>query len=501
MLQKKRFFAFFSKLHIPLWLFLLLCLVLLLRIPSFFEPYYYGDEMIYLTLGQGIRRGITLYKSLHDNKPPMLYLMAALGGNLFWFKVILASWCMTTTIVFWKFVQRMFAKREVLIKVSTFIFALLTTLPTFEGNIANAELFMIGPSIMAFYIILFKKDTLTNKFIAGLLFSLAALFKIPAAFDILAIFFFFLLTLKLNKESVKKTFLNLFAIAIGFILPILGTLVYYYLQGAFSEYLIAAFLQNFGYLSSWKPKSELSFWDKNSALLIRFAIALIGSSILIFFKKKLNKYYIFLFLWILWGGFAVALSERPYPHYFVQILAPVSIFLGLFFTDKSMLQTLSLIPLLVAFSIPYYFKFWSYPCLSYYQRFINLITSRNKDSYIAKFDKYAPTYYKLAQIIRTTTKPDDKIFVWGDSATLYALSRRTPSIKYTVEYHINDFSSHDRVMEMIELDPPREIIFLPNSTNFPELLRYAKQNYFLIETQDNALIWKKLNDLQLQTLK
>ena len=47
---------------IPGWLLAILSSVFLLRIPSFFEPYYYGDEMIYMTLGQGVRQGLTLYK-------------------------------------------------------------------------------------------------------------------------------------------------------------------------------------------------------------------------------------------------------------------------------------------------------------------------------------------------------------------------------------------------------------------------------------------------------
>ena len=41
---------------IPNWLIVILALVFLLRVPSFFEPYYYGDEMIYLALGQGVRQ-------------------------------------------------------------------------------------------------------------------------------------------------------------------------------------------------------------------------------------------------------------------------------------------------------------------------------------------------------------------------------------------------------------------------------------------------------------
>ena len=47
---------FIEKTHIPVWLAIVLGIVVLLRIPTFFEPFSYGDEMIYLTLGEGVRR-------------------------------------------------------------------------------------------------------------------------------------------------------------------------------------------------------------------------------------------------------------------------------------------------------------------------------------------------------------------------------------------------------------------------------------------------------------
>jgi len=61
--------------------------------------------MIYLALGEGVRQGIPLYLSLHDNKPPLLYLAAAISGNLFIFKVILAFWNIATVYIFWKLIK------------------------------------------------------------------------------------------------------------------------------------------------------------------------------------------------------------------------------------------------------------------------------------------------------------------------------------------------------------------------------------------------------------
>ena len=92
---------FLNKLHLPHWLTILLAVVLVLRIPSFFEPFSYGDEMIYLALGEAIRRGIPLYKGIHDNKPPLLYILAAVAGNVFWFRVILTAWNLVTIVLFW----------------------------------------------------------------------------------------------------------------------------------------------------------------------------------------------------------------------------------------------------------------------------------------------------------------------------------------------------------------------------------------------------------------
>lgn len=118
--------------------------VLILRIPTFFEPYSYGDEMIYLTLGEAIRQRIPLYSGIHDNKPPFLYITAALAGNLFWFKAFSAIWQVVTIFLFWKLTKLLFPRSSLLRKTATFIFTVFTTLPLYEGNIANAEKLHVG---------------------------------------------------------------------------------------------------------------------------------------------------------------------------------------------------------------------------------------------------------------------------------------------------------------------------------------------------------------------
>lgn len=138
----KNLIKLIEKAHLPVWLEALLGVIFVLRIPTFFEPFYYGDEMIYLTLGNAVKHGLTLYKDIHDNKPPLLYLIAAVAGNVFWFKVILALFSLLAIVFFYKLAKKILEK-EKMVLVATIFFSILTTLPLLEGNIANAENFMM----------------------------------------------------------------------------------------------------------------------------------------------------------------------------------------------------------------------------------------------------------------------------------------------------------------------------------------------------------------------
>ena len=479
-------------LHFPNWLVITLAIVLVLRIPSFFEPFSYGDEMIYLTLGEGVRQGEVLYRDLHDNKPPLLYIIAAIAGSVFWFKVILAFWNLITIVLFWKLGKVLFPRKKKLTKIATVTFALLTTLPLLEGNIANSELFLIGTTIAAFLILFSRKLTPKNLFFAGILFALSTLFKVPAIFDIPAIFLFWLITGGLKVKNIKKVARNALYLSIGFLSLIGLTFIWYYLRGGFQEYLIAGFLQNVGYLSSFRPDEVAEpFLVKNMPLLIRGGLTFLGVVILYFYRKRLSKQFIFLTLWLLLTLFAVTLSERPYPHYLIQSLPPLSFMVAMLVALENIEQSLVIIPLAVTLFVPVYFRFWFYQTAEYYSRFVKLATRTiSKEEYLASFGGHVPRSYEIADIINKSSDRRDKIFVWGsNNSTVYALSRRLPPIRYVAQYHINDFSSNGEVLEKLKTSLPKIIVVLPNSPSFPELILLLRNNYILMETIDDAEVW------------
>ena len=86
-------------------------LFFLLRLPSLFEPYWYGDEGIYLTIGQALRHGLLLFQQIHDNKPPTLYYLAALAHTVFGFRLLLFLVMIPTVYVFYLLSKKILVSR------------------------------------------------------------------------------------------------------------------------------------------------------------------------------------------------------------------------------------------------------------------------------------------------------------------------------------------------------------------------------------------------------
>lgn len=476
---------------IPLWLKIVFIVILILRIPSLFYPYSYGDECIYLTLGEAVRKGVTLYSGIHDNKPPLLYIMAGLSGSLFWFRAILASWNLATIYLFFLVAKTFFPKKQTLVKVTTILFGLLSTAPLLEGNIANAEIFMLLPTLAGILLLFCGKLVSKKVFLAGVLFSLAALFKIPAAFDFAAIFIFlaFFAPKDFKKEWRPTTEILTF-FALGFLFPILATIIYYLGKGAASQYLIAAFLQNIGYLSSWKAGSQSASLAQ-SGLFLR-GLALSGFTFLLwFFRKRFEKTSLLVFLWFAFSLFAALLSERPYPHYLIQTLPPLCLFFFFLF-DKKVGEKIVAAALFFSllFSI-IFFRFWYYSSLPYYQNFARFILGIiPQEKYLESFGGDVNQNYKLARFLNENTQRDEKIFAWGNSPCLYALSRRLPVGRYTTSYHIIDFRGFSQTLKAIKEKKPRFVIDLKNENRpFPGLESLISENYYLFKKIGQAEIF------------
>ena len=467
---------------IPKLVIVLGFLILILRLPSLFEPCWYGDEGIYLTLGQGVRQGQMLYRDIHDNKPPLLYLLAAVAGNVFWFRFILLLWMLVTTYLFFKLVEEIFPKKTRTQSLLTITFVVLTSIPTFEGNIANAEIFFIGLIIAGFWAFLKKKH-----FWAGFLLGLSFLFKSPPLFDFGALLIFSLLL----KNSFKKVILPMVR---GFLLPLLITMIYYSSQGVLPHYIKSAFLLNLPYLSSW-GNSQGSILANG---LFQRGLMLLAFLALVFWqRKKLLRQPTALLasLWLSFALFGALLPGRPYPHYLIQIFAPLLVLLGAMIVNfSSFIKDKILFALVLPiFLIPlgfWVYNFYACPTLTYYQNFAQFVLGqKNQDKYYCWFDSRVTRNYQLARFIRDTVPENERIFIWGNEPCVYALSRHLPVGRYTVAYHIIDFDGYEETMRAMKKNRPLLVVLASFGHTFSDLNSFLEGNYLRVKVIDKMQIW------------
>lgn len=488
-------------------LILLILLSAVLRIPSLFEPYWYGDEGIYLVLGQGIRKGLILYKDIHDNKPPLLYMLAAIAGNVFYFRLMLTIWFGVAVGFFYKLTQLLIPKKKVAATIATTLMIALTTLT--EGNIANAEIFIVLPIIMATFMALkeLKRKSEKKKIIRwavmGLLMSVGFLLKVPAVFDMLALFLWVGVTQEMNGKNIFKSVWRvvsskrLWLMGLGFIVPIALSIIYYYKVGAGERYFRSALGQNIGYLASFKTGSHDQGLGAQTGLISRTVGLLI--LLVAFFplakKGNITNKGKLLITWFLMALFGALLPERPYPHYLIQPIIPGSLLLTYFlFVKNKSLRLWSIV--VMAIMVGFYLKisFWHYPVVDYYRNFYDYITKvKTIEEYRNYFDFRVNQTYKLADYLKRRTNSEDRVFIWGDEPTIYALANRLPVGRYTVAYHVVDFNGYDETLEAFDKYQPKVVIVMKyEKRKFDQLMVRLETDYLLTETIDRADIYRRI---------
>lgn len=446
----------------------------LLRLPSLFEPNWYGDEGIYQVIGRGLNQGRLLYTGIWDNKPPLLYIVYQIF-NSDQFLVRLASLAagILAVIAFFYLAKELFKNKNKAIYISTAVFAFLFGIPLIEGNIANAENFMLAPIIFSAYIIFSKnheeKDLsyFLTFFFPGLLLGIAFLFKIVAVFDF-ASFFCFIFIVHFGTKKIGKIISMLIPFVIGFFSPIFITLLFFISKGSLSDFVHAALIQNVGYVG-YSNKFIIP-----QGFLILKLIILAAVVLLLFFKKRNFKNpAIFIISWVSFSLFDTFFSGRPYTHYVLMTLPAFCLLLGLWIYGKK-LRT-SLILAIVTFLLVKNFNYFGKSIL-YYQNFISFITNnKSVNDYRTFFDSHTPVDYEIADYLKLHLSKNDTFFLWGNDAQLYVLADRLPPGKYTVAYHMN--FSKETILETgkaLQKENPKFVVISDN-TPFPFSLLGYKQ--------------------------
>jgi len=456
-------------------------LFFILRLPSLFEPLWYGDEGIYQVIGTSLNHGKLLYKEIFDNKPPLLYwLYSLLHSDQFSVRFASLIFGVLSVVVFFLLSKKLFKseKHNGIPYLTTFIFTLLFGLPLLEGNIANAENFMLLPIITSAFLLVNKKKF----FLPGLLLGIAFLLKIVAVFDLSAFVVFCFI---LNIDSLKKE-LKLSPIIAGFFLPIFLVSLFFLFKGTFIDFAKATFISNISYVSYGNKMGTLP-------ILLFIKLILLGIFLLYVFAKRktINEGSLFVLIWFAFSLFNAFFSQRPYTHYLLVLIPSLSLMLGLILFNKKNQKIIAifliatLLVIIKAFGTPNLNK-----SIGYYQNFISYAMGKKTTAlYQAFFDRNTPFDYEIARFIRPKLSKNDTIFVWGNNAQLYQLVSVVAPTKYIAAYHILNYQDGPTTTQTaIGAMRPKFIVVMLNSGPIP----FPLINYSIKININNASIYERV---------
>ncbi|OGG07221.1 hypothetical protein A2872_01375 [Candidatus Gottesmanbacteria bacterium RIFCSPHIGHO2_01_FULL_42_12] len=456
---------------------LILFITFLLRLPSFFEPYWYGDEGIYLAVGQVIQRGAVLYRDIWDNKTPLLYLIYGLAPTLLWAKISAAA-CVLGTVYFVKKITKS--------NLAALLTGIFLSIPLFEGSIANAELYFTLPIVATVYILLRNKP---NYLLIGSLFSISFLIKFPAVFDFIGLF----LALFIINRKIRP----FLVMAIPIILSFSFFIFYFLINNAFGDFLTASFFQNASYVAvDSGPFSKFS-----NPLFTRGILLLLSSTILsvLFWKRRLSKEFLFFGLWFGFSLYGALLSNRPYLHYLLQIIPP-AIILVHYLIKNIKKYYLVFIPLYLVFRLLQinFSEAFRLPTWHYYENFYGYVSGlKTWKDYANWFDARTVTNYQIASYLS-----GDNLFVWGDNAFIYVLSGIAPTTKFIQAHHLTtiDPSNLDKITDQIRTKKPKFIVVVrPVRFPFPKLETIIDNNYRLKRIIGENYIYQILGNISNKT--
>jgi len=478
----------------------ILFLIFVLRFPSLFEPFWYGDEGIFAAVGRNLNLGGTLYKDAWDNKPPMIYLTYAaifnfFGVSMFWLRLVAAVVVLATAAIVYEIAQATIGTRRAL--AAAFIFGFLTSLRIIEGNLALTEIFMILPISLAMLAAIKRNFDYLSLAVAGFLIAVASLYKQVGALEAAALGIFLFLTAANFWEFIKKGI----ALTIGFVIPYVVTFAYFASKGLVNDYIFGAYTYYRIYLGE-SPKYAVLV---NISKILPIAAAIFYG----LWKKFRGKKVETSFLFILWGAFSFLgsyFSGRTYGHYLVQAIPAISLLLAQirFPNNNNFFRSINKASIVFAifFFIPLIFLtrllFSDFISggpvnqIKYFRNFVDHATGhKTLTAYNDFFDSNVNIVNALADAINQRGAKGSSVYIWGDLPWLYAIVDAQNPVRYVTSFHVFGVpNGREEVISKLLASPPQYIIRGQSSIGyFAELEKLLNARYTLSVKIENTQLY------------
>ena len=320
---------------------LLTGLSLVMRFFSFFPSVMDHDESTYIVIADAVRQGQVYLRDVIDTKPIGIFLLfgafqSLLGKSIIAIRVITALWVALTGWMLY------LTHRELLKGTSTrvsdagplatgIIYVFTLSVFTNFGVSPNTELFFALFSATALFLVL-RYTSPVLFMIAGFLLGLGFMIKYVVLFDALAIGFFYLWMQVVQGKKWGYWFLRCTLMAIAFLIPILCVWMYYRQLGMEEQFLFYTFEVSHQYFVKPPLTSYILFFLEGIGRIFPVTILFIYCTV--HWRTTGLRLPLLAWGWTALVIFIIMLPGKTFPHYFIQLLLPFSLFAGSFFDPR-----------------------------------------------------------------------------------------------------------------------------------------------------------------------
>jgi hypothetical protein len=311
-------------------------------------------------------------------------------------------------------------------------------------------------------------------------------------------------------RETKEYWVALLWIGGALIGTILASILYFTLRGSLSSYIEFGLLYNFRYAAYWAIPATNPTIISLMTLPGKAAVTGVSLIAMVLIGKYVPNRLQFILVWCWLALFGSLLSNRPYPHYFLQLAPALSLLLG--YGLHGLIKWLKPSSWLQGNILPAVFSLWflfvtgtaitsvgiplNLPRLGisggYYLAFMQTVMGQKSwTEYANSFDSLVADNARAAAII--TSAPTKQIFIWGTNPSLYAQTQTYPTGRFTVAFHIKDFNAYGETYKSVVDTQPEFIVVMKQEQNFPELQTYLQHNYIPNDSFNHFVLWRRFS--------
>ncbi|MFZ4631658.1 MAG: ArnT family glycosyltransferase [Patescibacteria group bacterium] len=480
MTRKKEVKIFFKKRFFSIIFFaFFLIFFFSLHINSFSSPWE-RDEGEYAYSAWLMERGETPYIGSFIQKPPLIiytyYLTNLISPSAVWPPRLLGFlFTLATCILLSLVVKKLYGFRAAWLALWSSPLILLS--PYLTALSANTEKFMLLPlvGLIALFIFYNKKEKVITYFLAGVLASLAILYKPIAFIPSCIIILYWLVNNYVIDKKISKFFLSALYIFLGAFVTTALSLLYFVTHGAIVEVWRQVVVYNFSYVADTKKYFPERFFHYSQIFWNNWWPIILLALTSFFVKQK--YYLIFLILLI---ASLLSIITTTIGHYYL-LLAPLLILLaaGSFsvILEKIKIKEEVIKNLFLFFFIIFIVSV-SF-CRTAEQFFLNPNTL---SIWIYGDAEPFVSSRLMAEKIGQLTAEGDNIFVAGSESQIYYFSQRKSSSKFNIVYPLTIDTPQRLEYQNLAISDLKNrqpaAIILPLSEN-SGLLNLSDKNIFL----------------------